>query len=233
MSLTAQQLARLMPLADEVESDEPNFESSLHAEQLRMLTDILEWHWREREDYFIGADLTIYYSRRQLTERAFRSPHFYLATQTEKRHRWSWITWEEDGRAPDLIIELLADETAEQVKTIKQEIYARHIRIPEFFYYHPWTEEFAGFELRGRDYEELPADTRGRRWSCVLDLYLGVHQHRLRYFTRAGELVVSPLESLSQAKAAAEATRRADSEKQRADKLAAKLRELGLDPNQL
>lgn len=230
MSATAAQFARLMPPATEVESDEPQFESSLHGQQLRLLVASLEWHWRERNDYFLGADLTIYYSRQQLTARSSRSPHFFVARDTEPRPRWSWVIWEEDGRAPDLIIELLADETAEAVKTVKRELYASRLRVPEFFWFHPWTGEWVGFELRGRSYEELPPDERGLRWSRVLDLYLGVHNQQLRYFSRDGLLIPTPEEELTRLTAKREAER-ADQQSQRVTRLAAKLRELGIDPD--
>ncbi|MGI2909488.1 Uma2 family endonuclease, partial [Tolypothrix sp. VBCCA 56010] len=68
----------------------------------------LEWLWRKRNDFFIGANLTIYFSRQQLRNRDFRGPDFFLVRDTEKRPRNSWVVWEEDGRYPDLIIELLS-----------------------------------------------------------------------------------------------------------------------------
>ncbi len=62
MSLTAQQLADLMPDATQLESDEPEMESSLHYAQLALLVACLEWLWRDslrdsfasRTDFFIG-----------------------------------------------------------------------------------------------------------------------------------------------------------------------------------
>ena len=58
MSLTAQQLADLMPDATQLESNEPEMESSLHYAQLALLVTCLEWLWRDRTDFFIGANLT-------------------------------------------------------------------------------------------------------------------------------------------------------------------------------
>lgn len=43
MALTAQQLADLMPDATQLESDEPEMESSLHYAQLALLVSCLEW----------------------------------------------------------------------------------------------------------------------------------------------------------------------------------------------
>jgi len=60
MSLTAQQLAELMPDATQVESDEPEMESSLHDVQLALLVSCLEWLWRDKNDFFIEANLAQY-----------------------------------------------------------------------------------------------------------------------------------------------------------------------------
>ena len=109
MFVTAQQLEQQMPDATRLLSDEPEMESSLHYMQLLILVTSLEWLWRDQNDFFIGADLTIYFSRQQLKNREFRGPDFFLVKNTEKRPRTSWIVWEEDGRYPDLIIELLSD----------------------------------------------------------------------------------------------------------------------------
>ena len=253
-AITAEQLAASMPSATELLSDEPEMESSLHALQLRLLVTILEWYWRDRNDFFIGDNLTVYYSRQQLKTRDFRGPDFFVVTGTTRRHRTSWVVWEE-GRFPDLIIELLSDSTAEIDRKIKREIYGHQFHTPEYFWFYPQTEEFIGFRLIGNDYQEIQPDAQGRRWSEVLHLYLGIHQHHLRYFTADGSLVPTPDEAATDAISAAERemrraeheaqraeheaqraeheSQRAEHEAARADKLAARLRELGIDPNQI
>jgi Uma2 family endonuclease len=98
MALTAQELADLMPDATQLESNEPEMESSLHYAQLALLVSCLEWLWRDRTDFFIGANLTIYFSREQLKNRD-RGPDFFLVNRTQKRPRRSWVT----GRRTDSI----------------------------------------------------------------------------------------------------------------------------------
>ncbi len=216
-AITAEQLAASMPSATELLSDEPEMESSLHALQLRLLVTILEWYWRDRNDFFIGDNLTVYYSRQQLKTRDFRGPDFFVVTGTTRRHRTSWVVWEE-GRFPDLIIELLSDSTAEIDRKIKREIYGHQFHTPEYFWFYPQTEEFIGFRLIGNDYQEIQPDAQGRRWSEVLHLYLGIHQHHLRYFTADGSLVPTPDEAATAAISAAEREmRRAEHEAQRAE----------------
>ncbi len=245
MSITAEQLAAIMPPATELLSEEPEMESSLHALQLRLLVNILEWYWRDRDDFFIGDNLTIYFSREQLKTHDFRGPDFFLVKSVERRHRPSWVVWEE-GKFPDLIIELLSDSTAMIDRHIKKTIYEERFRTPEYFWFSPITGEFRGFRLHGDEYREIAPDEQGRLWSQVLDLYLGLRNQLLRFFDPDGALIPSPDEAAEEAleKAAQEArraeqearraeqeARRAEQEARRAERLAEKLRELGIDPN--
>ncbi|MBD2449422.1 Uma2 family endonuclease [Nostoc sp. FACHB-152] len=88
MVLTPQQLDAMMPDASQLYSDEPEMESSLHA-QLLILVTCLEWLWRDRNDYFIGANLTIYFSRQQLRNRDFRAGSEYQEISPNV-NGWYW-----------------------------------------------------------------------------------------------------------------------------------------------
>lgn len=92
-----------------------------------------------------------------------------------------------------------------------------------------------------REYVRIEPDERGWLWSNSLELYLGVTNGRLRYFTPDGRLVPTPEEGEDQAVLfanqeslrAEQEKQRAEQEKLRADSLAEKLRALGLDPDSL
>ncbi|MEO0538052.1 MAG: Uma2 family endonuclease [Cyanobacteria bacterium P01_A01_bin.123] len=224
MAITAQELADLMPDATQLESNEPEMESSLHYAQLALLVSCLEWLWRDRSDFFIGANLTIYFSREQLKNRDFRGPDFFLVNHTEKRPRKSWVVWEERGQYPDLIIELLSDSTAKTDKNLKKELYQDRFRTPEYFWFSPETLEFEGYRLVDQRYEAISPNASGLFWSQVLGLYLGVQQGVLRYFLESGELVPTPDEAAAQAQAQ---TQQAEA---RAAKLAEQLKTLGIEP---
>ena len=195
MFVTAQQLEQQMPDATRLLSDEPEMESSLHYMQLLILVTSLEWLWRDQNDFFIGANLTIYFSRQQLKNREFRGPDFFLVKNTEKIPRTSWVVWEEDGRYPDLIIELLSNSTAKIDRNFKKALYETRFRTPEYFWFSPETLEFTGLRLVGNQYQEIVPNEQGLLWSKVLDLYLGVANGQLRYFTATGELVPTPEET--------------------------------------
>mgnify|MGYP002784184760 CR=1 FL=1 len=245
---TREQIAALMPDASRLLSEEPEMESSLHHEQSVILEKSLERWWKDRHDFFIGVNLSIYFSRAQLKTHDFRGPDVFIALNTERRPRTSWVVWEEDGKYPDVIIELLSDSTAEIDRKIKKEIYQERFRTFEYFWFSVDTQEFAGWQLRGEGYVRIEPDERGWLWSDRLKLYLGVKGGRLRYFTADGLLVPTPEEGEEQERQRAEQEwqraeqerqraeqerQRAEQERQRADLLAEKLSALGLDPDSL
>lgn len=232
MGLTAQQLEALMPDASQLLSDEPEMESSLHYAQLALLVACLEFLWRDRTDFFIGANLTIYFSRQQLRTRDFRGPDFFLVKQTEKRPRNAWVVWEEDGKYPNVIIELLSTSMAETDRTLKKALYQDRFRTPEYFWFSPETLEFAGFRLMGHAYQPITPNADGWCWSEELQLYLGIQETQLRYFTAAGEAVPTPEEAALQSEKLAQQERQEkESAQQRAELLAERLLSLGIDPD--
>ncbi len=262
MYLTSQQFEALMPDASQLLSDEPEMESSLHYMQLLLLVTCLEWLWRDREDFFIGANLTIYFSREQLKSRDYRGPDFFLVKDTEKRPRPSWVIWEEDGQYPNVIIELLSPSTEAVDRGLKKTLYQDRFRTPEYFWFSPETLEFQGFRLVRAQYEGILPNEQGWLWSQELGLYLGIEGRHLRYFTVTGDRVLTPEETAEAEaqraeaeaqraeaeaqraeaeaqRAEAEAQRadlaeeRAEAELQRANRMAEYLRSLGLDPEQL
>jgi Uma2 family endonuclease len=251
MSLTAQQLADLMPDATQLESNEPEMESSLHYAQLALLVACLEWLWRGRNDFFIGANLTIYFSREQLKNRDFLQKHsepfscfekeeavqsifgpdFFLVNQTERKPRRSWVVWEEGGQYPDLIIELLSPATEKTDRSLKKALYQDRFRTPEYFWFSPDTLEFESYRLVGQHYEAIAPNPAGQRWSEVLGLFLGVQGDRLRYFYPSGEIVPTPEEVAAAAQLKADqAQTLVQQAEERAARLAAQLRTLGVEP---
>lgn len=103
-------------------------------------------------------------------------------------------------------------------KGLKKQIYQSVFRTPEYFWFNPHNLEFAGFILLGGEYQQIEPQSQGWLWSQQLGLYVGVSQDKLRFFTPEGDLVPTPEEVAKQ-------------EKDKSDRLAAKLRELGVDPD--
>jgi hypothetical protein len=71
------------------------------------------------------------------------------------------VVWEQ-GKGPDLVVELLSASTAGYDKTTKKDLYTRQVRVAEYYWYDPFNpEDFAGFTLRGSDYQPLAIDAKG------------------------------------------------------------------------
>ena len=213
----------------EIESNEPPLETYLHLQQMLLLIKCLDWLWRERNDYFATGNLTIYYSPEQRKSEDFRGPDFFVVLNTENKPRKSWVVWEENGKYPNVIIELLSNSTAQTDRGLKKDIYQDIFRTPEYFWFDPESLEFKGFELlRGR-YRELQPNEFGLIWSEELELNLGIHDKKLRFFTSEGELVATPEEAaIAEQLRAEQEQQRANQEQLRAEQaeaLLAKYRE--------
>ena len=234
-----QSSAKLSLPEGELYSDEPPMESDVHLRQMLLLISCLDWLWQDRNDYFASGNLTIYFSPKQIKSRDFRGPDFFVVLGTEKRSRKSWVVWEEDGKYPNAIVEILSESTAQVDRDTKKQLYQDTFRTPEYFWFDPNTLEFAGFLLVGGTYEAIEANERGHLWSGQLDLYLGIHESQLRFFTPDGQLVPTPHEAAQQAQHEAQqaqhevkqAQHEAQQARQQTDRLAEKLRELGVDPD--
>ncbi|MEM9120723.1 MAG: Uma2 family endonuclease [Cyanobacteria bacterium P01_F01_bin.56] len=192
-------------------SDEPPLESDLHRNQIDLLIRILKAFWADRQDFYASGNLTVYYSPQQRKSEDFRGPDFFVVLGAEKRPRKSWVVWEEGGKYPNVIVELLSDSTAETDRTLKKGIYQDTFRTPDYFWFSPDTLEFQGFHLVDGVYEALLPNEQGQLWSQQLQLFLGVYDRQLRFFTPTGQLIETPEE--------------------RNEKLATKLQELGVDPD--
>ncbi len=206
-------------------SDEPPLETDIHLRQILLLLSSLEWLWDDRNDFFASGNLTIYFSPDQIKSRDFRGPDFFVALDTERRTRKSWTIWDEGGKYPNVIFEILSSSTATVDRTTKKKLYQDIFRTPEYFWFDPDTLEFAGFILMGGKYEAISANENGYLWSTQLSLYVAVYNDKLRFFTEAGQLVLTPAEAAKEAQQAAAAA------EQRNQKLAERLRALGIDPD--
>ena len=215
-------------------SDEPPLETNLHLQQILLLIQGLKWLWRDRRDYFISGNLTNYYSPNQKKSEYFRGPDFFLVLGTTLNwSRKSWVVWQEEGQYPKLIIESLSETTAKVDREEKKQIYQDVFRTPEYFWFDPESLEFQGFVLVNGKYQEITPTEKGLLKSEQLELYLGIDGQELRYFDLEQELIPTPEEvALSEEKNARRERENAQRERERSAKLAAKLKALGIDPDE-
>jgi len=217
------------PTQDELPYDDGEpMESERHLYQIFLLIETLKLHWAGRDDYFAGGNMFLYFSAAQVKKNDFRGPDFFVALGVDgKRERKSWVVWEE-GKGPDLVIEFLSESTAAFDREGKKKIYHDKLHVPEYFYFDPFSGELAGFRMNGDGYIPKTPDEHDRFISTATGLalarwegeYLGVTGTWLRWETIDGKLLPTENE-------------RAEQEHERAERLAARLRELGVDPASL
>lgn len=210
--------AALAPLPFELVLDDGEpLESDWHTVELSLLRELILQAMAEqgRTDFFVGTNIFVYYSVQQawqvsqeenkgLEKKAFRGPDvFWVGGVEPKRNRQAWIAWEEEGRLPDVIVELLSPSTAKTDRTEKKDLYARVFRTAEYFMHDPDTRTLEGLRLVGGAYQQIRPDEKGRLWSEELGAFLGlwngeVHERTgdwVRLYRAGGTLVPTEAEA--------------------------------------
>jgi hypothetical protein len=141
------------------------------------------------------------------------------------------VVWEE-GKAPDVVIELLSDSTAQLDKNEKKLIYQNQLRVSEYFWFDPFNpNDWAGFFLQQGVYQPLSLNAQNQLISQSLGLalqrwqgnYKGIDATWLRWATLEGELLPTP-EEQERLRADSESLR-ADSERLRAEQAESQLQQ--------
>jgi len=183
-------LPDVLPYSDGVPVD-----SDWQVLQMQLLRDILETNWKGRRFYCAG-NMFLYFSPAQVRNREFPGPDFFVTLDVEHdRMRKYWAIWEENGRQPDIVFELISPTTEREDRTTKKDIYEQKARIPEYVCYDPETEEFDAWRLDGR-YRPIVLEA-DRLWSERLSLWIGKWQGMylghsttwVRFFNQKGEML--------------------------------------------
>lgn len=196
------------------EEDGEPLETNWHRAQMNLLIDVVTYRWRDRQDFFVGGNMFIYYSPEQAFNRDYKGPDFFVIKGVDGSYsRNKWVSWIEGDRLPNVIVELLSSSTASEDLGRKKDLYERTFRTPNYFCYDPDEDYLWGWHLVGRHYVPLEPDEQGRLWSAELDAWIGTWegrylQHRatwLRLFDAGGELIPTGEEAERQRAEAAEA----------------------------
>ena len=215
-----------MPPTDLIFDDGEPLETNRHRIAMNVLIRSMLVALADRNDYFAGGNMFVYYSSTQVRNRDFRGPDFFVVFNVDGRtDRQGWVVWEENGRYPDVIVELMSSSTAEVDTGVKKDIYEQIFRTPDYYVFDPFNaDSLRGWHLDlSQGYQPLTPNEQGWLWCQRLGLWLGTWQGTieretavwLRFYERAGNLVLLPEEA----------------ERQRAERLAARLRELGENPD--
>ncbi|MFZ1026540.1 MAG: Uma2 family endonuclease [Limnoraphis robusta] len=225
----------LPPTQDDLPCDDGiPMETERHKHQSDLLINAL-WERLKQQNAYVGGNMFVYFSLEQVRNQDFRGPDVFVVLDVPRQERKSWVIWEE-GKGPDIVIELLSESTLSRDKTEKKRIYQSQMRVPEYFWYDPFNpEDFQGFRLQGSVYQPLEPDEQGRLMSQQLELalvkwsgsYREIDTVWLRWATLEGELLPTTEEIAEQQR------QRAELAEQQLEQLKQQLRERGIDMPEL
>jgi len=226
-----------LPPTDLIFDDGEPLESNRHRTAMNSLIDAIYQAYQGRNDFFAAGNMFLYYSSKQVRNQDFRGPDFFVVLNVDgKKQRQGWVVWEEEGRYPNIIVELMSPTTAKIDKGEKKNIYEQTFHTQDYLIYDPFDENsLQGWSLgTNGKYQELVPDQRGWLWCQTLELWLGkwtgtIFQEEatwLRFYDREGNLVLLGTEKAEQEKLRAEQEKlRAEQEQLRADLAEANLQQ--------
>jgi Uma2 family endonuclease len=228
--------------------EEPGLPDEFHDFQPDLLRDTFVLRTEPSIETFIAANLNLYYDSRH--PRWYKRPDWFLvlnanplASPTEMR--LSYVMWQETV-APFLVVELLSPGTVDEDlgKTLravdrpptKWQVYEQILRVPYYALFDRYTNVFRLFRLEATRYKELEL-VDSRMWFEELELGLGLWDGSYEGFERPwlrwydeSSWIATPIERAeAETQRANQAENRADAAERRAERLAAKLRELGIE----
>lgn len=200
----------------------PMAESDQARDYLTYATKVLEIYFQDSLNVYVSGNLFVYYEKGN--PKAVVAPDVFVVFGVNKGERRSYKTWEEGDKAPDFILEITSKSTKKEDSETKPIIYAA-LGVQEYFKYDP-TADYLNPQLQGSRLVEgnyLPiAETTLPNGilsfsSQLLGLELRLQSGELRFLNAAkGEILLTH-----------------DEEVQRSRTLAAKLRELDIEPDAL
>jgi Uma2 family endonuclease len=206
-------------------------ESQRHKMQMDLLIDTFSTWLEQREDGYASGNMFVYFSLAQLKNQDFRGPDFFAVLGVPKGERRSWVVWEE-GRGPDVVIELLSPTTAATDKNEKKLIYQNQMRVSDYFWFDPFNpDDWAGFSLQHGVYQPIAPDEENHLVSQALGLlllhwqgsYKGVETTWLRWATLEGELL--PTMEEQERQRTEQERQRTEQERQRAERVESQLQQ--------
>ncbi|MBX7210628.1 MAG: Uma2 family endonuclease [Verrucomicrobiaceae bacterium] len=224
-----------------ITEDDTPVDNLFSEKQMRLLTESIHTSWKPGFPFVAMANVGVYVA----LNRPAIVPDVLVTTEVEplqdamkKDHR-SYFTWMYGGKVPDVVIEIVSNTKGGELSTKKRDYH--HIGVPWYAVFDPahhLTENtLTIFERQRADYvtSNQPAfEGIGLGVTLWTGEYEGMTETWLRWTDRDGKMLLTGKESTeAEARRAAAETKRAAAEAGRAARFAAKLRELGVDPEGL
>ena len=164
----------------------PMAESDLHRGVMFAAIDTLQLHYTGQRVY-VSGNILLYY--RPGDKRRHVSPDVLVVLGLEPRSRDNYLLWEE-GRAPNVVIEVTSPSTRKEDLQDKLKIYRDEIGVAEYFLFDPRAEYLnpvlQGHRLRPGRYVPI-APLAGRLPSQELGVHLEPDGGQLRFYDPVAE----------------------------------------------
>jgi Uma2 family endonuclease len=201
-----------------------------------MADNTLQFHWivtieggidalyRDDPNVFVAGDLLWYPVEGRPEIRM--APDIMVVFGRPKGHRGSYQQWREENIAPQVAFEILSpgNRAAEMIKKFR--FYERH-GVDEYYLYDPDSGELSGWLRVDNELTEI--ETMVGWISPRLGIRFEIERGELVLYRPDGRRFASYVELEQQAE---QALQQAEHERERADKLAARLRALGVNPDE-
>ncbi len=189
-------------------------ETDLHRDLMATSIETLKMYYAGQRVYVSGNILLFY---RPGNRRRHVSPDVLVTKGLEQRQRENYLLWEE-GRPPNIVIEVTSQSTRDEDLEDKFEIYRDEVCVAEYFLFDPRAEylhpALQGYRLQSGRYERIKR-LAVRLPSLELGLHLEWHESQLRFWNPATRFWLPTPE---EARQAAEAERRrAEAQRQQAE----------------
>ncbi|OKH15931.1 Uma2 family endonuclease [[Limnothrix rosea] IAM M-220] len=212
---------------------QPMADNTLQFEWIVTIKENLEIIFADQADVFVAGDLLWYPIEGDNKTR--RAPDAMVVFGRPKGDRGSYKQWEENNIAPQVVFEILSPGNTIREMAGKLEFYQTY-GVEEYYLYDPYTKDLGGWQRIGDHLTVIPEMDQwvSPRLKIKFKSALG---EKLKIFRPDGSPFLTSVELDNAKKQAELAQQQAESERdverERADRLAAKLRELGIDPNEV
>ncbi|MDX2256947.1 MAG: Uma2 family endonuclease [Pseudanabaenaceae cyanobacterium bins.39] len=167
--------------------EEPGLPDEFHLLQPELLRITFRPPTYPEDNFFTASDLNLYYDPRH--PQWYKRPDWFAILGVPRFYddlglRLSFVTWQE-GNAPFVVVELISPGTENEdlgnnLREInkppnKWTVYEQMLRIPYYFVYNRYTNEFQCFGLVMNRYQPLPIEGLGV-WLEETGLGLGLWQ---------------------------------------------------------
>jgi Uma2 family endonuclease len=210
---------------------QPMSDNTLQFKWIVLTKEGLETLFRHEPNVFVAGDLLWYPEEGKPKIR--QAPDAMVVFGRPKGERGSYKQWEEGGIAHQVVFEVLPPGNRFSEMLRKFQFYERY-GVEEYYIYDPAKGDLEGY-LRGAEgLEEIPEMNGHVSSRLGIRFEWGEGPNNLRIIGPDGEPFATHQELAERAEAErqrAEAERRrAEAERQRAERFAARLRELGIEP---